>query len=47
MDDVIYIQLFQQKGRLAVGPLHVTSFASQNKQMEEDINFFKSLHFFR
>ena len=38
---------FNKGKRLAVGPLRVTSFASQNKQMEEDINFLKSLHFFQ
>ena len=37
---------FNKGKRLAVGPLHVTSFASHNKQMEEDINFLKSLHIF-
>ena len=38
---------FNEGKGLAVGPLHVTSFASHNKQMEEDIHFSKSLHFFQ
>ena len=37
---------FNKGKRLAVGPLHVTSFASHNKQMEENINFFKKSSFF-
>ena len=37
---------FNKGKRLAVGPLHVTSFASHNKQMEENINFLKKSSFF-
>ena len=37
---------FNKGKRLAVGPLHVTSFASHNKQMEENINFLKFSFFY-